>query len=82
MMAFCCSVVLSDNFADYGRAVFVEDGTDLGVCDSNPHQVSLLTQEHTLISVQILNQLQNAFLKYLHSLDQQSDNLDCASGIL
>lgn len=43
----CCSVVLADNFADYGAAVFVVDGTNLGVCDRNPHHTSSLIQEHT-----------------------------------
>ena len=42
------SIVFSYNLAEYGGAVFVEDGTNLGVCDSIPHQTPLLTHSPTL----------------------------------
>ena len=34
---FSYSVVFYHNIADYGGAIAVEDGTNLGICDSNPH---------------------------------------------
>ena len=42
------SAVFYHNLADYGGAIAVEDGTNLDVCDSNPHliQDSSLNQEH------------------------------------
>ena len=45
-MSSCCSIVFSNNYADYGGAIFVDDGTSVGVCDSNPRQASSLTQKH------------------------------------
>ena len=41
------SIVFIHNLAGYGGAI--EDGTDLGLCDSNPHliQTSSLIQERT-----------------------------------
>ena len=70
-VASCSSVVFSDNFADYGGAVFVEDGTNLGVCDSNPHQVSSLIQERThCTNTQNPKSAAECFFEVL-SLDQQ-----------
>ena len=41
----CCSVMFTNNSADYGGAILVDDGTNIGVCDSNPHQAAL-TKRH------------------------------------
>lgn len=30
----CCSVVFTNNSADYGGAISVTDGTNIGTCDS------------------------------------------------
>ena len=48
MTISCSSIVFSYNLAEYGGAVFVEDGTNLGVCDSIPHQTPLLTHSPSL----------------------------------
>ena len=41
-------IIFSHNLAVYGGDMAVEDGTNLGVCDSNPHpfQTSSLNKEH------------------------------------
>ena len=70
MIVSSCSVVFSDNFADYGGAVFVEDGTNLGVCDRNPHHTSSLIQEHTHYAQNSESAAECFFEVY--SLDQQS----------
>ena len=42
----CCSIMFMNNSADYGGAVLVDDGTNIGVCDSNPHQAPSLIQKY------------------------------------
>ena len=59
--ASCCSVVFSNNFADYGGAIFVDDGTNVGVCDSNPHQASSLIKKranYTECFLQVIDLIQ------------------------
>ena len=78
MMVSSCSVVFSYNFADYGGAVFVEDGTNLRDCDSIPHQTSSLIQERSHYTNTDSESAAECFFDVL-SLNQQS-NLDYASG--
>ena len=42
----CCSVEFMDNIANYGGAISVADTTNVGVCNSNPHHVATLKQQH------------------------------------
>lgn len=74
----CCSVVFSYNFADYGGAVFIDDGTNLGVCDSIPHQISSLIRDHSHYTNTGSESAAECFFD-IFSLSQQS-NLDYASG--
>ena len=63
------------DFADYGGAIAVEDGTNFGVCDSNPYviQTSSLNQKHAHYAecfLQVIN---------LNGLNQTDFNLHYAS---
>ena len=78
MMVSSCSVVFSYNFADYGGAVFVEDGTNLRDCDSIPPQTSSLIQERSHYANTDSESAAECFFDVL-SLNQQS-NLDYANG--
>ena len=52
------SVMFSNNVADYGGAIAVDDGKNVGGCDSNPHKVSSLVHmetNYTECFLQILN---------------------------
>ena len=73
---FCCCVEFVDNSADYGGAISVDDATNVGVCNSDPHQAATLTQKHaenTECFIQVLNVYQIHF-KHINSSITFSNN--------
>ena len=77
----CCSVMFTNNSADYGGAILVNDGTNVGVCDSNPHQAFLIKghANYTECFLQVLDVNQIGFYFTTPSINFV-DNYACYAG--
>ena len=79
------SIVFSHNLADFGGAILVDDGTTVGVCDSNPHQTSFLLKKYvnyTECFLQVLDFDQIALEHTSTSINFVHNNAHYAGSIL
>ena len=79
------SIEFSRNTADFGGAILVDDGTTVGVCDSNPHQTSFLLKKYvnyTECFLQVLDFDQIALEYTSPSINFLSNHVHYAGSIL
>ena len=72
------NMIFSHNSADYGGAIAIEEGTNLGVCDSIPHLIEVQTSNSSLI--QECTHYTECFLRILIN-NQQSDFKNATASI-